>query len=117
MDEALTIVKQHDTIDYGPGFSQTSLVSEKQNGQITKNSRKGDHKRVLENQKSPQVEPVCAENQGLDTYDLTDDFKIIQATCLKTHSGPGTLQFNADSQPERKYPEEDFRPGVCQSSL
>ena len=88
-----------------------------QNGQIAKNSRNGDHKRVLENQKSPQVEPVCAENQGLDTYDLTDDFKIIQATCLKTHSGTGTLQFNADSQPERKYPEEDFRPGVCQSSL
>ena len=115
MDEALTMIKQRDPIDYGPGFSQVSLVSEKQKGQNAKNSPNGGRKGGIENHKSPQIEPVCAGNQGLIANDLTDDFKLIQTTCLKTHSDPGTYSLMLNHNPERKYPEEDFRTGVVKA--
>ena len=69
-----------------------------------KNSPVWGHKGGKWNHKSPQIEPVCAGNQGLIANDLTDDFKLIQTTCLKTHSDPGTLQFDAESQPRKKVP-------------
>ena len=103
-DETLTMIEQRDQLDYGPDLSQFSLVSENQKGQTTKNSLTGGRKGGIRNQKSPQIEPVCAGNQGLNTNDLTDDFKLIQTTCLKTHSDPGTLQFDADSQSRKKVP-------------
>merc|ERR1711954_242115 len=56
MDEALTMIEQRDPIDYGPGFSQVSLVSEKQNGQNAKNSPIRSRKGGIENHKSPQIE-------------------------------------------------------------
>ena len=71
---------------------------------LQKNSPSGGRKGGIRNHKSPQIEPVCAGDQGLISNDLTDDFKSTQTTAIKTHSDPGTLQFDADSQSRKKVP-------------